>query len=87
MFCVFHEACEKQLIKLPEFFVDTRTHTGFFDFCRKFAFGERLETLVQKSVSKTIVEMEQKGDATLSIRPVMMLLVFNISCGMAYGKE
>ncbi|KAI0213485.1 Steroid 17-alpha-hydroxylase/17,20 lyase [Lamellibrachia satsuma] len=54
---------------------------------KKFAFGKRLETLVQKSVSKTIVEMEQKRDATLSIRPVMMLLVFNISCGMAYGKE
>ena len=68
-------------------YTHTHTHTRFFDFCRKFAFGERLESLVQKSVSKTIVEMEQKGDATLNIRPVMMLLVFNISCGMAYGKE
>ncbi|KAK2175837.1 hypothetical protein NP493_703g01009 [Ridgeia piscesae] len=54
---------------------------------RKFAFGEKLEGLVQNSVSKSIAEIQKKGDVPIDIRPVIMLLVFNISCGMAYGKE
>ena len=54
---------------------------------RKFAYGERLEGLVQNSVSKVIAEIGKKGDTPVDIRPVIMLLVFNISCGMAYGKE
>jgi len=56
-------------------------------YCRKFAFGEKLEGLVQNSVSKSIAEIQKKGDAAIDMRPVIMLLVFNIACGMAYGKE
>ena len=58
-----------------------------FGFYRKFAFGENLERLVQNSVSKSIAEIQKKGDAAIDMRPVIMLLVFNIACGMAYGKE
>ncbi|KAK2192017.1 hypothetical protein NP493_40g00036 [Ridgeia piscesae] len=54
---------------------------------KKFAFGENLERLVQNSVSKSIAEIQKKGDAAIDMRPVIMLLVFNIACGMAYGKE
>jgi len=42
---------------------------------------------VQNSVSKSIAEIQKKGDAAIDMRPVIMLLVFNIACGMAYGKE
>jgi len=56
-------------------------------FCRKRACPKILEELVHNSVRKATSEIEKRGDKPIDIRPMIMLIFFNMTCGLAYSKE